>query len=114
MEQNGTVDEPIEVWISLADQFLDGEARHEIPLNAWHCLRAGLSLEQARNVWCYEVTPAVYPNIWDVAGEWGCWDREWLIARIRRVRVQPGRLAYLRYRCQVHLVHRVWLAIERC
>jgi hypothetical protein len=114
MEQNAITNEPIELWISLADQFLDGEARHEIPWAAWRCLQAGLSLEQARNVWRYEVTPAVWPNIWSVAGEWGCWHREWLIERIRTVRTKPGYWAYLRYRCQVHLLHRVWLAVERC
>jgi hypothetical protein len=111
---DGETNERVEVWIALAQHFLDSETRQDIPACAWRCLQSGLTVEQARNVWRYEVTPAVFPNIWSMAGEWGCWNRQWLVARIKAARTKPGLLSYLLYRCQVHLVHRVWLAIERC
>jgi len=100
--------------MAMADHFLDTETRQDIPWTAWRCLRAGLTVEQARDVWRYEVTPALYWNLWDIAGEWAGWHSDWLAERIAASRVRPGPLSYLRYRCRVHFNHRVWVSIERC
>jgi hypothetical protein len=118
----GIVDAPtpsrIEVWVAMADHFLDTETRHDIPLTALRCVDAGLMIADAKEIWCYEVSRAVGFNAWDKAGEWALWDREWLIERIDRLRRRwdntPGTARWLRYRIRVHLCHRIWLAIGRC
>src|SRR5262245_41546245 len=108
----------IDVWVAMAGHFLDTETRHDIPLTAMRCVEANLSTVEARDVWCYEVSPAVAFNAWDIAGEWAAWDREWLLGRIRRVRSRwsnrTNPLRWFLYRARVHFTHRVWLAIERC
>ena len=108
----------IEVWKSMAEHFLDTETRHEIPQTALRCLEAELTITEARNVWCYEVSSVVAINLWNVAGEWAGWDEKWLISAIRRARKsrcnRPGPIQWLLYRFAVHFNHGVWLAIERC
>jgi hypothetical protein len=58
----------IEVWLDMANHFLDTETRQAIPLTALCCLKAGLSVAAAREVWCFEVSPVVSCNLWNVAG----------------------------------------------
>jgi hypothetical protein len=103
-----------DVWEALAEHFLDTETRTWIPQAALTCVEAGLSREQAFRVWAYEVTPALWSNLWNVAGEWAGWDQRWLVARIERARIAPSCRAYLLYRGCVHLNHRTWIAIGRC
>src|SRR5262249_45076671 len=108
----------IAVWVAMAEQFLDTESRQDIPLTAMRCVEAGLSVAETRHVWRYEVSPAVWWNVWSVAGEWDFWDSEWLGARIRdgrsnwSNRVDP--LRWLFYRARVHFMHGNGVAIERC
>lgn len=71
-----------EVWVAMADHFLDTETRHGIAQTALLCVSAGLSAEEARSVWRDEVSPAVALNLYAVAGEWAGWDRGFLIERI--------------------------------
>ena len=108
----------IAVWRSMAEHFLDTETRHEIPVTALRCLEAELTIEEARNVWRYEVSPVVAINLWNVAGEWAGWDEKRLILAIRKSRTacfnRPGPIPYLLYRFAVHFNHGVWVAIERC
>ena len=108
----------IEVWVAMADHFLDTETRHNIPLTAMRCVEAGLSVAEVRDVWRYEVSPAVWPNGWSAAGEWEFWEREWLVGTIQEVRTTwTNRVPFLRwllYRAQVHFTHGVGVAIERC
>lgn len=112
-----TADRPrTRVWMALAEQFLDTETRTWIPNAALACLEAGCDLREARHIWRYEVTPAVWS--WDLVGEWAGWDDNWLIGEIERLRGRwpnrPGMLPYLVYRLRVHVLHGSWLAIERC
>ena len=62
---------------------LDTEARHAIPGTALLWVEAGADEAAVRHAWRYEVTPAVWPNLWSVAGEWAGWNGAWLEARIR-------------------------------
>jgi hypothetical protein len=116
VEVDAASPERVAVWTAMADQFLDTDLRYEIPRIAMACVQAGLTLEEAADVWRYEVSPAVAFNVWDIAGEWEGWDERWLIERIaaRRMRRAPGVLDYALYRCRVHFMHEVWKAIERC
>jgi hypothetical protein len=106
----------VDVWVAMAEHYLDTETRQEIPSTALKCARAGLSLEEARNIWRFEVCPAVSFNAFDIAGEWAGWDREWLVGRIGRVRIDWKRRPIAR------LLGRPWLnlgcgvaeSVERC
>jgi hypothetical protein len=107
------------IWIAFSDQFLDGEERDSIPHAALACVEAGCSVTEARDIWRHEVTPAVGFNLHSVAGEWGGWNRDWLLARVaaRRSRGQnrlPGPVRYVAYRLRAGVAHSSWTAIERC
>lgn len=106
----------INVWVAMADHFLDTETRHDIPLTAMACVRAGLSVAEARDVWRYEVSPAVGFNAWDVAGEWAGWDRDWLVKTVRRVgnRWDVRMFRWLGRRVPVPCMHGFWVSIGRC
>lgn len=88
------------VWLAMANQFLDSEERTEIPDVAMTALRAGLTVEEARRVWMYEVAPALAFNLWAISGVWGAWDPAFVLERVRRIRCDPSRpraLAAIRY-----------------
>jgi len=72
----------------MADHFLDTETRHDISLTALRCVQAGLSTDEARDIWRHEVVPVVGFNLRSVAGEWAGWDRAWLVDAIRKERDQ--------------------------
>lgn len=118
MRREETDPRRIAVWLAMADHFLDTETRHSIPMTALRCVEADLGVAEAREIWCFEVSPAVAFNVWDVAGEWAGWDRRWLVGRIERLRSRwrqrPGTCRWLRYRLRVHFMHRVWCSIGRC
>lgn len=103
----------IEVWKAMAEQFLDTESRQCIPSVALVCAEAGLSTEQARQIWDDEVAPALAFNLLCVAGEWAAWDPEWLVAHIERRR-RPSAWSKFWSRFRPRLLPGVWLAIERC
>lgn len=100
------------VWISFADHFLDTETRHCLPLSALTATEAGLSPEEARDVWRLEVVPAVGANLRHVAGEWAGWDEAWLIERIRSCRHRGLRALVMRRVPDVN--ERAWSVIEEC
>jgi len=106
-----------DVWVAMAEHFLDTETRHDIPMTALCCIEAGLGIAEARDVWRYEVSPAVGFNLSDVAGEWAGWDRDWLVERIERLRKRwdnaPWTARAMRYHVRAHALDGVWRAIER-
>ena len=105
------------VWLSMGEHFLDTETRQGIPRTAMNCVDAGLSVDEAREVWCYEVSPVLAFNLWDIAGEWAGWPEGWLVESIRAQRTRGrkcGLTAWLCYRLRVHFNHSVWVSIERC
>ncbi|HKO51562.1 MAG TPA: hypothetical protein VJV79_27825 [Polyangiaceae bacterium] len=117
MNEPGTDPLTVAVWIKMADHFLDTETRHELPLTALCCVQAGLSPARARQIWQYEVSPAVGFNLNDIGGEWAYWDAAWLVNRIVRARAsswnRPGLWRRLRSPLPP-LMSGQWLAIERC
>src|SRR5437868_3440784 len=103
-----------DLWEAMADLFLDTETRYLIPSVAGRCVRVGLPVGAARDIWRYEVTPAVVHNSWDIAGAWACWPRDWLVETIHAKRRRPGVCAALVYFLSAPLIEPVWQAIERC
>jgi hypothetical protein len=107
----------VPVWLNMANHFLDTETRQDLPITAWCCVQAGLSVTQARAVWQHEVSPAVGFNLFCIAGEWAYWDEDWLIEQIRRCKVslwhRPGRWRSISSWLPP-LMSGQWLTISRC
>lgn len=116
MIENTADSRRVEVWVSMAEHFLDTETRQDIPHTALRCAEAELSTVDVRRIWLGEVSPAVGFNVLDIAGEWAGWDRDWLLGRIARVRgrnpVRAGVCRWLRGRFD--LLGGVRTSIERC
>ena len=119
MDDAVNIDRPrVSVWNAMADQFLDTEARPDIPQVALRCLDAGYDVEQARDIWRHEVTPAVAFNLYDPVGEWAGWNEEWLVKRILDRRghwdSRPGAAGVLFYWLRAWMIDGVWRAIAAC
>lgn len=82
-------DARIAVWAALSDLYLDTEVAgfHD------HIVRvlaaSPFALETLHEMLMYDVHPALYPNLMQVAGEWAGFDDAWLLERIHAVRRQP-------------------------
>lgn len=74
----------------MADQFLDTEVRHELPLVALRAVQLDLGPTEVQHIWLNEVTPAVGANFYSVAGEWAGWGETWLVSRILHKRRAAG------------------------
>lgn len=102
----------------MAEHFLDTETRQEIPTTALACVEAGLTVQEARRIWRYEVSPALAFNLIDIAGEWAGWNQEKVVEEIETRRSsgrhRPGIFGYLGYRINVHFAHAFWESIEKC
>jgi len=72
----------VRVWSAFSDQFLDTETRTDIPYAALRAVEAGLSVDEAAQVWRHEVMPVVGGNLLSVAGEWVGWSDAWLVEHI--------------------------------
>lgn len=101
------------VWVSMAEHFLDSETRYHIPRTALVCLNAGLSCEQARQVWRKDVAPALGWNVLAVAGEWGAWERDWVLSVIEKTRREHWIRRITIHRALSWNVHSCWTAIEK-
>lgn len=75
-----------QVWILLSDQALDQDVE---PLEVAFARAQAMSdytRDEVEAIWRYEVLPAVWINLIQIAGEWVGFDREWLLKRIHKAR----------------------------
>jgi|GEM_PF-1376586 len=116
VEQHKPTEERMHIWSIFSNQFLDTETRTELPYAASLCVNAGWSVKEAQSIWCYEVAPVVWTNVWDTTGEWMGFGDSWLQEQIPKKRGhwpnRPGIVPYLIYRLRVHFIHRSWLGIK--
>lgn len=105
------------VWEAMAEHFLDTETRPQIPRTALCCVAHGLTIPAARDVWRFEVTPALWHNLWNPAGVWDGWSPRWLVERITaKRRSWLRRLRWLDavcYRVSASDQDSYWRAMER-
>ncbi|QDV36895.1 DUF7079 family protein [Tautonia plasticadhaerens] len=67
------------VWAALSELWLDTElAEDDLRRIAEAMRRSGYSVGELREIYLFEVAPVVFPNLLSIAGEWACFDREWL------------------------------------
>ena len=83
------------IWKALSDLWLDNELT-DVDLD-WivkECLASGYTVDALTHIYRHEVAPAVYLNLYQVAGEWGMFDEAWLyeeIVMLERYRTPLGR-----------------------
>ena len=85
----------------MSDLYLDTEIRDGLPLLALEMLESDFDLPELEQIFKFEVTPVVYTNMLQVAGEWAGFDDTWLFQAIRahlprtleRLRRDPKKLA---------------------
>ena len=83
------IDRKLELWTSLAHLYLDTD------IGLWHqsiannVKKSDFSLSEAEDILRWEVRPAFYGNLLDVAGEWRVWPEEQVLALVQRARQKP-------------------------
>lgn len=84
-----------QVWILLSDQALDQDIDPlEVAFQRAQA-QSDYTREEIETIWRYEVLPAVWINLIQLAGEWSGFDREWLLKRIHRARQRPWNRPHL-------------------
>ncbi|MDF2381729.1 hypothetical protein JMG10_09655 [Nostoc ellipsosporum NOK] len=73
------------LWIALADLFLDTDAMLQVPNVARTIVEGGYDLADAETALRWEVRPAFYFNLLDIAGEWAGWHPDFVRERIIEV-----------------------------
>lgn len=98
------------IWVALSDLFLDTEVRAFLPGIALRAMEHGYSEQELWETLDREVAPVLSPNLLSVAGEWACFDEEWLCQKIaaggpggrenflKRIANRAGRFLYREYR----------------
>jgi hypothetical protein len=105
------------VWTALSDLWLDTELdESDLSYIVREMHDSGYSIEELREIYLYEVAPAVYWNLLIVAGEWGFEDA-WLhdrILRLLRRRTRLGRwwIRALRRR-MTYATEEHWVDLQR-
>lgn len=65
------------LWCALADLYLDTDMpEHWVPAIADVIVRDGWTIAEAEHILCWEVRPAFYGNLLQVAGEWAGWHED--------------------------------------
>jgi hypothetical protein len=77
------IDERFAVWDALSEFFLDTELREtDYQRIAAVLVNSGYPMEKLRDILFFEVYPACYSNLLDVAGEWAGFPPEWIARNI--------------------------------
>ena len=84
------------LWEALSDLWLDTQLSDvDMEGIARVMDESGLTIEELWRVYSYEVAPAVYMNVYSVAGEWAGFSPDWLRAQIvRNLRDRPRRTRF--------------------
>lgn len=76
------IERRLPLWTALADLFLDTDAMLSVPYIARTIVEGGYDLEDAEAALRWEVRPAFYFNLLDVAGEWAGWHPDFVRERV--------------------------------
>lgn len=77
------------LWDALANLYLDTQSDDFVPLVVKAAHEGGFSLDEVEDILRWEVRPALYFNLLDVAGQWAGWHSDWLVQRILEVKAHP-------------------------
>ena len=80
------------VWTALSEFWLDSELDEpDLERIAQVLANSEFSLAELRTIYLEEVAPVVWLNCWSVAGEWICFDEQWLHREARQNAERPNR-----------------------
>ena len=68
------IERRLPLWTALADLFLDTDVMLCVPNVARVIVEDGWSIDEAEEALRWEVRPAFYRNLVNIAGEWAGWD----------------------------------------
>jgi hypothetical protein len=68
------VERRLPLWTALADLFLDTDVMLCVPHISRTIAEGGWSIDEAENALRWDVRPAFYSNLFNIAGEWEGWD----------------------------------------
>ncbi len=72
------------LWTAFSELWLDTEIQpNTLNYIAREMQQSGYSLSELKDIYQYEVAPAVYQNLLVIAGEWAGFDEVWLHSRIQ-------------------------------
>lgn len=106
------------IWSILEDLWLDTEFMDAGELWAKDLAKrlkaTGYDWGEIDHIYRYEVFPALYFNLLDIAGEWAGFDSDWLAARIRK---KAGRAMHkhkvsLEYKVFGHFTDDIWSRVR--
>src|SRR5687767_8052931 len=81
------------VWTALSEFWLDTELDDADLNRISDVLKdSAYTVTELRSIYLDEVAPVVWLNCWSVAGEWICFDSEWLHTEARKRAEEPRRL----------------------
>jgi hypothetical protein len=79
------IERRLPVWHALADLFLDTEQQDEdYRFIAGKLTASGYGKDELRRILDEEVAPAFAFNLFDIAGQWGCWTEEQVLDLVTR------------------------------
>ena len=109
------IERRLPVWSAMSDLWLDTEIQDHHRHHIAQCLIDGdFTWEEAEEIILYEVAPAVYANMFLVAGEWAYFDEDWLKERICRLCRRPWHRWWVRFRqkSMMHLATEDWPKVK--
>jgi len=106
------------IWIALSEFYLDTELdQTDFKIIAKAIHKSPFSLEEAKQINKYEVFPVLQLNRLIITGEWGGFDKEWLVNRITtslKRRNVFKRIIYLFYYWLFKWMNRrYWKSVEK-
>ncbi len=101
------------VWLAMSEHYLDTETRPFLLRTAKVCLDAQLEFEAAADIWRYEITPLLYRNLRQPAGEWAGFDEEWIYTTCTRCLGHNHLRSEQTYLGQSGSANKYLLALER-
>lgn len=86
MVRRDDIERRLPVWHALADLFLDtGQRDEDYRRIAGRLAASGYDRVELRRILDEEVAPAFAFNLFDIAGQWGCWTEEQVLDLVTRV-----------------------------
>ncbi len=106
------------VWTALSDLWLDTELNEsDLSYIAREMHASGYSIQELREIYLYEVAPAIFMNLSGVGGEWLGFEDAWLhdkILRSLRTRARLGRWwIRVRRRRMTYATEESWGKLQR-
>jgi len=76
------IDSRLEIWSAMEIFWLDTDSSTQFNDTAFVCAQSKYSIDELKEIYWNETFPALKFNLWDIAGEWAGFDKQWLKERV--------------------------------